>query len=216
MTTEQKFIRLDFKDMSEDGVFEGYASKFDDQDQGGDTVLKGAFRASLKQRKPKQVKMLWQHDPSYPIGIWEDVKEDATGLYVKGRLLTSVQKAKETYELMKAGVLDGLSIGYRTIKSIRDERTGFRQLKEVDLWEISVVTFPMLRSATVTSIKGDWGKRDVERVLRDAGMPNAMTVKLIAGGWDAANRGGQGDPDDDLEGLAESIRQMNETIQRRM
>lgn len=148
--------------------------------------------------------------------MWDEVKEDATGLFVRGRLLTTVQKAKETYELMKAGVIDGLSIGYRTIKSLRDDATGFRQLKEVDLWEISLVTFPMLTSATVTSVKGDWTKREVERVLRDAGMPNAMAVKLIAGGYDAANSGGQRDADDGLNGLAETIRQMNDNLQRRL
>lgn len=215
--TEKKFVPLDLKEVSDEGVFEGYASKFGDRDQGGDTVMRGAFKNSLRQRKAKGVKMLWQHDPSYPIGVWDEISEDATGLYVKGRLLTSVQKAKETYELMKAGIIDGLSIGYRTIKALRDDATGERQLKEVDLWEISLVTFPMLTSATVTSVKGDWNKRDIERVLRDAGMPNAMAVKLIAGGWDAANTsGGQGDPDDGLNDLAAQLRQMNETLKRRL
>lgn len=214
--TEKKFQLLDLKEVSEEGVFEGYASKFGDRDQGGDTVMKGAFKNSLSQRKAKGVKMLWQHDPSYPIGVWDEIKEDATGLFVRGRLLTTVQKAKETYELMKAGVIDGLSIGYRTIKSLRDDATEFRQLKEVDLWEISLVTFPMLTSATVTSVKGDWTKREVERVLRDAGMPNAMAVKLIAGGYDAANSGGQRDADDGLNSLAETIRQMNDNLQRRL
>ena len=214
--TEKKFQLLDLKEVSEEGVFEGYASKFGDRDQGGDTVMKGAFKNSLSQRKAKGVKMLWQHDPSHPIGVWDEIKEDATGLFVRGRLLTTVQKAKETYELMKAGVIDGLSIGYRTIKSLRDDATGFRQLKEVDLWEISLVTFPMLTSATVTSVKGDWTKREVERVLRDAGMPNAMAVKLIARGYDAANSGGQRDADDGLNGLAETIRQMTDNLQRRL
>lgn len=214
--TEKKFQLLDLKEVSEEGVFEGYASKFGDRDQGGDTVTKGAFKNSLSQRGAKGVKMLWQHDPSHPIGVWDEIKEDATGLFVRGRLLTTVQKAKETYELMKAGVIDGLSIGYRTVKSLRDDATGFRQLKEVDLWEISLVTFPMLTSATVTSVKGDWTKREVERVLRDAGMPNAMAVKLIAGGYDAANSGGQRDADDGLNGLAETIRQMNDNLQRRL
>ena len=214
--TEKKFQLLDLKEVSEEGVFEGYASKFGDRDQGGDTVMKGAFKNSLSQRKAKGVKMLWQHDPSHPIGVWDEIKEDATGLFVRGRLLTTVQKAKETYELMKAGVIDGLSIGYRTIKSLRDDATGFRQLKEVDLWEISLVTFPMLTSATVTSVKGDWTKREVERVLRDAGMPNAMAVKLIAGGWNTANSDGQGDPDDGLSSLTERLRRMNENLQRRL
>lgn len=214
--TEKKFARIDLKEISDEGVFEGYASKFGDQDQGGDMVMKGAFKSSLNRRKTAGIKMLWQHDPSYPIGVWDEIKEDSIGLYVRGRLLTTVQKAKETYELMKAGVIDGMSIGYKTIKSTRDEK-GIRQLRELDLWEISLVTFPMLTSATVMSVKGDWTKRDAERVLRDAGMPNAMAVKLVAGGFDAANTAGvQGEPDEGLNDLAESIRQMNETLQRRM
>ena len=214
---ESKFATIDLKQVSEDGEFEGYASKFGDRDQGGDTVLKGAFRNSLKTRKANGIKMLWQHNPSYPIGIWDEVKEDATGLFVKGRILDSVQKGRETLELMRAGIIDGMSIGYRTIKAMRDDATGFRQLKELDLWEISLVTFPMLPSATVTSVKGDWTKRDVERVLRDADMPNAMAVKLVAGGWDAANTAGvQGEPDDGLSDVASQLAALNETLQRRL
>jgi len=215
--TEQKFAPLDLKEVSEEGEFEGYASKFGDRDQGGDTVVKGAFLNSLGRRQANGIKMLWQHDPSYPIGVWDEVKEDKTGLFVKGRILTTVQKGRETLELMRAGVIDGMSIGYRTIKALRDDATGTRMLKELDLWEISLVTFPMLTSATVTSVKGDWDKRTVERVLRDAGMPNAMAVKLIAGGWDAANTSGaQGDPGDGLSDLSEQLRRMNETLQRRL
>ena len=217
LNTEQRFQSLDLKEISNEGAFEGYASKFGDRDQGGDTVMKGAFKNSLRSRGAKGVKMLWQHEPAFPIGIWEKVSEDDTGLFVKGQLLLSVAKAKEVYELMKAGIIDGLSIGYRTIKAVRDDATSFRQLKEIDLWEISLVTFPMLQSATVTSVKADWDKREVERVLRDAGMPNAMAVKLIAGGWNAANTsGGQGDPDDGLRNLAEQVRRMNETLTRRL
>lgn len=216
-TTEKRFNHLNLKEVSDKGTFEGYASRFGDQDQSGDTVIKGAFVNSLKERKPDQIKMLWQHDPSYPIGVWEEIKEDSKGLYVRGRLLTSIQKAKETYELMKAGIIDGLSIGFRTVKALRDDQTGERQLKELDLWEISLVTFPMLTSATVTSVKGEWSKRDVERVLRDAGMPNAMAVKLIACGWNTANTSdGQGDPDGGLVDLTETLRRINENLQRRL
>lgn len=214
--TEKKFVTLDLKTVSEEGEFEGYASKFGDRDQGGDIVMKGAFTQSLSRKaSPRAVKMLWQHDPSSPIGVWDEIKEDASGLYVKGRLLTSLSKGKEVYDMMKAGIIDGLSIGYRTVRATKN-KSGFRELMELDLWEISCVTFPMLQSATITSVKGEWGKRDVERVLRDAGMPNAMATKLIAGGWDAANTGGQGDPANGLSDVAESIRRMNETLQRRV
>lgn len=211
---ETKFQELDLKSLSEEGYFEGYASIFGEVDQGRDATVKGAFRESLKKRG---VKMLWQHDPSQPIGVWDEVKEDDKGLWVKGRLLTSLQRGKEVSDMMKAGIIDGLSIGYRTIKALRDEMTGVRQLKEVELWEISLVTFPMQMSATVTSVKGEWDKRDAERVLRDAGMPNAMATKLIAGGWDAANTsGGQGELDDGANDLSDTVRRMNENLNRRM
>lgn len=182
---EHKFRKVELKELTEDGEFEGYASVFGQKDQGDDVVQKGAFRGSLTQRKPK---MLYQHDPSQPIGVWTDVREDDHGLLVRGKILSKVAKGAEVLELMRAKVLDGLSIGYRTLKASRDERSGIRTLIEVDLWEISVVTFPMLPSATIDAVKGEWTKRDVERVLREAGMPNSMAVKLISGGWDAATR----------------------------
>lgn len=217
LTVEKKFQPLDLKEVDEDGNFSGYASKFNEVDLGGDSVSPGAFKSSLTERPGPAIKMLWQHDPSQPLGIWTKASEDNVGLRVEGKLLTTIQRAREVHEMMKAGIIDGLSIGYRTIKGARDDRTGRRLLKEVDLWEISLVTFPMQRTATVTSVKGEWDKRVVERVLRDAGMPNAMATKLIAGGWDAANTsGGQGDPDDGLDSVAESLRRMNETLMRRL
>lgn len=213
---EHKFSTIDLKQVSDTGEFEGYASKFGDRDKIGDAVMKGAFAGAIRNRGAGGIKMLWQHEASHPIGVWDEIKEDGEGLFVRGRILTAVSKGQEVYELMRAGVVDGLSIGFRTIKSAIDERTGFRNLKELDLWEISVVTFPMLETATVTSVKGDWDKRKAERVLRDAGMPNAMATKLVAGGWDAADTKGQGDPDDGLSDAAERLRRMNETLQGRL
>lgn len=180
---EHKFLSLDLKEVSKDGEITGYASVFEKVDSGNDLVKRGAFRASLAARTPK---MLWQHDPHQPIGHWTDVVEDDHGLRVTGRVLSTIQKGSEVLEMMRAKIVDGLSIGFRTLKASRDERTGVRSLIEVDLWEISVVTFPMLDVATVETVKGTWTKRDVERTLRDAGMPNAMAVKLISGGWAAA------------------------------
>lgn len=211
--TEKKFEALGLKDVSEDGVFEGYASRFGIVDQGKDMVMRGAYTGSLSRRPARGVKMLWQHDPSQPIGLWEEMKEDAEGLYVKGRLLTTVTRGKEAYELMKAGVIEGLSIGYRTIKASINKK-GVRELKELDVIEVSLVTFPMLQEATATLVKDCITKRDVERVLRDAGMPNAMATKLIAGGWNAASAD-QGDPDDGPS-LADTLRRMTETLQGRL
>ena len=103
--------------------------------------------------KYRSVKMLFQHNPSEPIGIWDTIKEDTRGLYVRGRLMPEVARAREVLALMRAGALDGLSIGFRALKGRRDARTGVRRLEKVDLWEISVVTFPLLPGARVAHVK---------------------------------------------------------------
>lgn len=131
-------------------VIEGYASLFGMTDQGGDAVLPGAFAASLARiaARGDKVRMLWQHDPTRPIGVWDEVREDGRGLWVRGRLLPEVAQAREAAALIGAGAIDGLSIGYRTIRAERDA-AGRRTLAEVELWEVSLVTFPMLAEAKV-------------------------------------------------------------------
>lgn len=148
---EHKFCRFDDGVVVTDGTeIEGYASLFGQTDQGGDVVAAGAYSASLAKlaAADRRVKLLWQHDPAQPIGVWDEVKEDGKGLYVKGRLLTDISKGREAASLIEAGALDGLSIGYRTVKASRDE-AGRRVLQEVELWEVSLVTFPMLPTARV-------------------------------------------------------------------
>ena len=144
-------------------VVAGYASLFGKRDQGGDVVQKGAYAVSLSAlaRAGRQVKMLWQHDPTQPIGVWDEVREDAVGLFVKGRILTEVEKGREAAALLNAGAIDGLSIGYRTVKSERDGK-GQRLLSELELWEVSLVTFPMLSEARVAA-KGDEPGADIWR-----------------------------------------------------
>lgn len=134
--------------MTEGAVIEGYASRFGLPDQGGDIVAKGAFGASLARLAAKgdKVRMLWQHDPTKPIGVWDEIHEDETGLWVKGRLLSEVALAREAATLIDAGAIDGLSIGYRTVRAEKDQK-GRRVLTEVELWEVSLVTFPMLPEA---------------------------------------------------------------------
>lgn len=134
--------------MTEGAVIEGYASRFGLPDQGGDIVAKGAFGASLARLAAKgdKVRMLWQHDPTKPIGVWDEIREDETGLWVKGRLLSEVALAREAATLIDAGAIDGLSIGYRTVRAEKDQK-GRRVLTEVELWEVSLVTFPMLPEA---------------------------------------------------------------------
>lgn len=137
-------------------VIEGYASLFGRADQGGDVVARGAYAASLKRlaETGKRVKMLWQHDATAPIGVWDEIREDATGLWVKGRLLPEVTQAREAEALLRAGAIDGLSIGYRAIKASRNDQ-GQRVLSEIDLWEVSLVTFPMLPDARVAAKADD-------------------------------------------------------------
>ena len=136
------------------GEFAGYASLFHVRDDSGDIVLPGAFRKSLARTGPRGVRLLWQHDPERPVGIWLTLKEDARGLFVHGRLALSTARGREVAELLRIGAVDGLSIGFRTVRASRDRYRKARLLHEVELWEISLVTFPMLRSARVHAVKG--------------------------------------------------------------
>jgi len=137
----------------ETGAFEGYASVFDRMDRGRDIVCKGAFARSIAERGARGIKLLWQHDPSEPVGVLDSVQEDDRGLFVRGRLLLGLKRAREAHALLRAGALDGLSIGYRTILADRVASTGVRYLKDVDLWEVSLVTFPMQDAARVSAFK---------------------------------------------------------------
>jgi Escherichia/Staphylococcus phage prohead protease len=136
-----------------DGSVEGYASLFGEVDQARDMVMPGAFRETLKARGLRKIPMLFQHDPSEPIGIWLDLKEDFRGLKARGRLIPDVARARELLSLIKAGAIDGLSIGYRTVRGQIDPKTRVRRLYQVDLWEISIVTFPLLNGARVSAVK---------------------------------------------------------------
>ena len=167
---ERKFHRPDAGLVVTDGqVVEGYASLFGQRDQGGDTVQAGAYGASLKAlaAQGRRVKMLWQHDPGQPIGVWEDVREDAKGLYVKGRILTEVERGREAAALLAAGAIDGLSIGYRTLRAERDAK-GQRLLAEVELWEVSLVTFPMLAEARVSAKADNADWQDMVAIFDEA------------------------------------------------
>lgn len=147
---EVKYAKLEQVDQtSQSNRITGYASVFGIADQTGDFVMKGAFAKSLNAFSDAQnsIKMLWQHDPTQPIGIWERIYEDEIGLKVEGRILTSLSKGQEAATLLKNGVIDGLSIGYQTKRSQQTPKG--RALLELELWEISLVTFPMLPEARV-------------------------------------------------------------------
>lgn len=131
---------------------QGYASVFGIRDRGGDVVAPGAYAAALSRMagQGERVRMLWQHDQGAPIGVWDEVAEDAHGLRVRGRILTDVAQGREAAALLRAGAVDGLSIGYRTRKA-EPLPGGGRRLIELELWEVSLVTFPMLPEARIAA-----------------------------------------------------------------
>ena len=161
----------DEEESKEYGLFEGYGSVFGNKDLGNDVIEKGAFAKSIKRRTNKGVKLLYQHKSDMPIGVFDEIREDDHGLVVKGRLALKTQAGAEAYELLKMGALDGLSIGFRVNPSevSYDKRNNKRIIKEVDLMEVSLVTFPMNPQATVRSVKGEqYSIREWEKGLRDA------------------------------------------------
>ena len=165
---EIKRAASDITSVAPSGVFEGYASLFGIVDAGRDEVVPGAFTASLAKRGAPGVKMLWQHRAAEPIGQWTAIAEDRRGLRVTGRLNLAVARAREVLALMRERAVDGLSIGFKAGRSAIDRKTGIRRLYAVDLWEISVVTFPMLPQARITAVKtaGDDEARQEARLLR--------------------------------------------------
>jgi HK97 family phage prohead protease len=135
------------------GEFDGYASLYGWPDLGRDVVAAGAFDASLKERGGASgIKLLWQHDPTQPIGIWTEMRSDQRGLYVKGALNLSVQRGQELFALLQQGAVRGLSIGFRTQKAHQDGPKRLRILTRIDLWEVSLVTFPLLPAARVMRV----------------------------------------------------------------
>jgi HK97 family phage prohead protease len=139
--------------LSLDGTIEGYASLFGEIDQARDMVMPGAFTQTLKSRGLRRIPMLFQHDPSEPIGVWLELREDFRGLWARGKLIPDVARARELLALLRANAIDGLSIGYRTVRGKIEPRTRVRKLYQVDLWEISIVTFPLLAGARIESVK---------------------------------------------------------------
>jgi HK97 family phage prohead protease len=138
-----------------DGTFSGYASLFNVVDTDNDVMEKGCFRATLAAaRKAKRApKMLWQHDRREPIGVWTDITEDEKGLRVTGRLVLETDFGAKAYALLKAGALDGLSVGFHIVKSVRDASRNVRRITEVDLREISLVTFGAMPGALIDGVK---------------------------------------------------------------
>jgi len=180
---ETKFAATEFSEVEADGSFSGYASLFGETDLNRDVVMPGAFLASIARRGSAGIRMLFQHDPASPIGVWHEVREDSRGLFVRGRLMREVAKGREVLALMRAGAIDGLSIGFRTVRGRTDAKTGVRRLFEVDLWEISVVTFPMLPAARVGVVKGMVARASLAHAIRAAARAmRALSLPPCGGG----------------------------------
>lgn len=191
VTVPFKFKAIDEKA----GTFEGYASVFNVVDRQRDIVLPGAFKETLKQHAANETmpKMLWQHQSAEPIGIWESMKEDKKGLFAEGRLLINdnVPTADKAHTLLKAGAVDGLSIGFRVPKGGEtfDEEQNAFILSEIDLVETSVVTFPANVDALINEVRSqcmaELSEKQIEGVLRDAGFSRSQTRALLSGGYAA-------------------------------
>jgi uncharacterized protein len=226
MKLDRLLIPFELKTLpdGETHVFEGYGSVFDTVDSYNDTIAKGAYKGTLKEWKARKKlpKMLLQHggggffssnaDDMVPIGKWEEMFEDDHGLFMRGRLFDiDTDRAKSTYAALKEGELDGLSIGFRTRKSKTDEDTGIRTLTEIQLFEVSLVTFPANDPARVTDVKAEGdlpSEREFERWLQRVGGFSAReTETIIAKGFRQLKRGGSMPPGEDFSGLLAAVQQ---------
>lgn len=174
-------LEIEFK-AEGDGRVLGHGSVFNDVDSYGDKVAPGAFAKSLA--TGLLPKMLWQHNPDRPIGKWLSVREDGKGLLVDGQLNLKTTAGRDAFEHLLAGDVDGLSIGYREVRAKTEGNV--RVLHELTLYEVSVVTFPALPSATVSTVaKQVSSKSELVDLLREVGLPKAAAARVAAGGWPA-------------------------------
>ena len=187
----KKDLSFEIKAVSDDGLFSGYASVFDNVDSYGDIVRKGAFVESISEweAKGKMPPILWNHDPSDPIGIYTKMQEDDKGLYVEGKLLIDdVPRAKQTHALMKAGVIDGLSIGYRVKEYLYNVDEEVTDLIKLSLREVSIVTFPANPETRIEAVKSrlDAGELptlpEFEKFLREAGFSKSQATAIAGHG----------------------------------
>lgn len=182
---EVRAFVLDLKAANDDGTVEGYGSVFGVRDSYDDVIASGAFQASLAAHKKAGTMpaMLWQHDADKPIGVWTEMVEDSKGLRIKGQLALETMRGKEAHALLKMGALNGLSIGFVSKQWSYDRETDVRTLTEIDLWEVSLVTFPANGSARVTNVKAvdDLATpKDAERALRDAGYSKTDATAFVS------------------------------------
>jgi HK97 family phage prohead protease len=184
---------------AEKGTLSGYASVFDVVDNGGDIIRKGAFKSALQGNRV--LPLLWQHNSSIPIGAIKELKEDDKGLFFEGKISINTTQGRDAFELLKDGAVSGVSIGYIAKQSEFDRNNDVRIINEIDLFEISLVTFPMNDDARIESVKGKpKTERELEKCLRDAGYSKNESKTIISGGFkalkgrrDASVNGGNSD-----------------------
>lgn len=191
---EYKNINFEIKHVDLDtGIIEGYGNVFNVKDLVNDITAPGAFAKSIEAHKQSGTApvMLWQHDPNKVIGVWTDISEDEKGLKLRGQLVKGIQLADEAMLLLKAKALNGLSIGYRVKDSEYDRTQKATILKEVDLHEVSVVTFPANTSSRIERVKAALNTdelpsiRDVEQCLREMGFSSKSAKTIVKYGYDA-------------------------------
>lgn len=194
---------LEIKVDDDSRTIEGWASVFDNVDAGNDIVLPGAFAKTLARRKAgDKVVMLWQHNTREPVGVWHDLKEIDKGLYGKGEIFDTTL-GNDAYKLLKGGAVKGLSIGYATKQYEIDQKKNVRKLIELDLYEVSLVTFPMNDKARVTRVKSlPRTLREFEEFLREAGYGREDATTIALRGYKALDSGREAG-DEELETLRE-------------
>lgn len=185
MKTKHFDVGFEIKAVNADGTVEGYGSVFGVRDNYDDVIAKGAFIQSLKDHKAAGTMpaMLWQHDADKPIGIWTEMVEDEKGLRIKGQLAMETVKGKEAHALLKMGAINGLSIGFMSKQWAYDRETEVRTLTAIDLWEVSLVTFPANEKARVTNVKSAdemATPKDAEKALRDAGFSKSDATAFVS------------------------------------
>ena len=205
-----KTLDFDFqiKAVDEKGTFSGYGSVFNVVDYHRDIVAKGAFAKTLQQQKDaaRLPALLWQHNASEPLGAWTEMKEDDVGLYVEGQLCLDTQRGKEALALLKMKALSGLSIGYELKAYEVDKENNIWTLTEIDLWEVSLVTFPACDPARVSVVKRT--PREIEAALCDAGLSRKEARAIVSKGFSGLD--GQRDVDDELTSVTNTLTQIIE------
>lgn len=226
MKTKFSAPLFEIKSISDEGVFSGYGSIFGNKDNGGDIVVAGAYAKSLADHRQRgtRPKMFWQHDTREPIGKWTDLAEDGKGLFVEGKLNMGVQRGREAHALLKEGDIDGLSIGYGVVESEPDEKRSAILLKQVKLYEVSVVSMAMNERARVDTVKSEAFERmeefarrlrdgdpmpikDFEDILRESGVPKSMATAIASHGYAKAIRSeSEGDQANDATAFLKALR----------